>query len=35
LGLVGVKTEQQKIYIGLVLLLAVLWNTVSNKRRRA
>ncbi len=35
LGLVGVKTEQQKIYIGIVLLLAVLWNTVTNKRRRA
>ncbi len=35
LGLVGVKTEQQKIYIGIVLLVAVLWNTVSNKRRRA
>jgi D-xylose transport system permease protein len=35
LGLVGVKTEQQKIYIGIVLLLAVLWNTVSNKRRRS
>jgi D-xylose transport system permease protein len=35
LGLVGVKTEQQKIYIGIVLLVAVLWNTVTNKRRRA
>jgi D-xylose transport system permease protein len=35
LGLVGVKTEQQKIYIGIVLLLAVLWNTVTGKRRRA
>ncbi len=33
LGLVGVATEQQKIYIGLVLLLAVLWNTVTNKRK--
>ena len=35
LGLVNVKTEQQKIYIGIVLLVAVLWNTVTAKRRRA
>ncbi len=34
LGLVGVPTEQQKIYIGLVLLVAVLWNTVNAKRRK-
>jgi D-xylose transport system permease protein len=34
LGLVGVATERQKIYIGIVLLLAVLWNTISAKRRR-
>lgn len=33
LGLVGVPTEQQKIYIGLVLLLAVLWNTITNRRK--
>ena len=35
LGLVGVATEQQKIYIGLVLLLAVVWNTVSARWRKA
>jgi D-xylose transport system permease protein len=35
LGLVGVKTEQQKIYVGIVLLVAVLWNTVTGKRGRA
>ena len=34
LGLVGVATEQQKIYIGLVLLLAVVWNTISAKWRK-
>jgi D-xylose transport system permease protein len=34
LGLVGVATERQKIYLGIVLLLAVLWNIVSAKRRR-
>lgn len=33
LGLVGVPTEQQKIYIGVVLLLAVLWNTITNRRK--
>ena len=35
LGLVGVATEQQKIYIGLVLLLAVVWNTISAKWRKS
>jgi D-xylose transport system permease protein len=35
LGLVGVPTEQQKIYLGIVLLVAVLWNTVTAKRRRS
>lgn len=35
LGLVGVPTEQQKIYIGAVLLLAVLWNTITNRRKGA
>ena len=35
LGLLGVPTEQQKIYIGLVLLVAVLWNTVTAKRRKS
>jgi D-xylose transport system permease protein len=35
LGLVGVKTEQQKIFLGIVLLLAVIWNTVTAKRRRS
>jgi D-xylose transport system permease protein len=34
LGLVGIPTEQQKIYIGLVLLVAVLWNTINAKRRK-
>ena len=34
LGLVGVRTEQQKIYLGIVLLLAVLWNTITAKRRK-
>ncbi len=34
LGLVGVATEQQKIYLGLVLLVAVLWNTVIAKRKK-
>jgi D-xylose transport system permease protein len=34
LGLMGVATEQQKIYIGVVLLLAVLWNTITAKRRK-
>jgi D-xylose transport system permease protein len=33
LGLVGVPTEQQKIYLGIVLLLAVLWNVVSARRK--
>jgi D-xylose transport system permease protein len=33
LGLVGVPTEQQKIYLGIVLLLAVLWNVVSTRRK--
>ncbi len=33
LGLVGVRTEQQKIYLGIVLLLAVLWNSISNRRK--
>lgn len=33
LGLVGVRTEQQKIYLGLVLLLAVLWNVISTRRK--
>ncbi len=34
LGLVGVATEQQKIVIGIVLLLAVIWNTVSARWRK-
>jgi D-xylose transport system permease protein len=33
LGLVGVRTEQQKIYLGIVLLLAVLWNVISTRRK--
>lgn len=33
LGLVGVATEQQKIYLGVVLLLAVLWNVTSTRRK--
>lgn len=35
LGLVGVPTEQQNIYVGIVLLLAVLWNTITNRRKGA
>ncbi len=34
LGLVGVATEQQKIYLGVVLLLAVLWNTIFARRKK-
>lgn len=33
LGLVGVPTEQQNIYVGIVLLVAVLWNTITNRRK--
>ncbi|MEY4531918.1 MAG: hypothetical protein RLZZ156_2641 [Deinococcota bacterium] len=33
LGLVGVRTEQQKIYLGIVLLVAVLWNVISTRRK--
>ncbi len=33
LGLVGVRTEQQKIYLGIVLLVAVLWNVSSTRRK--